>query len=101
VTAVEKGILGRNHDALVEMVTDGVPAALESPQWMIGGHASVEINDGQEVGLGLRFFRAWFSDEPVAAVFKLRANFSITCYSALVKEVAGIAWGVAPKKVCR
>ena len=73
------GILGRNYDALVQMVTDGVLTALESAQWMIGRHAGVEIDDGQEVGLGLRFFRAWFSDEPVAAVFKLRANVSITC----------------------
>jgi hypothetical protein len=48
------GILGRNYDALVQMVTDGVPAALESAQWMIGRHAGVEIDDGQEVGLGLR-----------------------------------------------
>jgi hypothetical protein len=59
--------------------TDGVPAALENAQWLISGHAAVEIDDDQEDGLGLGVLRAWFSDEPVAVVLKVRASLSINC----------------------
>jgi hypothetical protein len=38
-----------------ELLQHGIPATLDGAQRMVGGHALVEVNDGQEVRLGLRF----------------------------------------------
>src|ERR1022692_1930644 len=37
-----------------ELLQHGIDAALDGPQRMVGGHEGVEINDGEEVRLGLR-----------------------------------------------
>ena len=38
-----------------ELLQHGIPATLDGAQRMVGGHALVEVNAGQEVRLGLRF----------------------------------------------
>jgi hypothetical protein len=62
-----------------EILEDRVHARLNRAQGMGGRHAAVEVDDGKEVGLSLRFSAHGYQTMSTNILFKPSAIFSTTC----------------------
>ena len=59
-----------------EFLQHRIHAALDGAQWVIRRHAGIEVDDGQEVGLSLRFSTHATLEPQIATAFKQKAIFN-------------------------